>query len=109
MRGEAVARHDVEANSGQQHHALPLGLGIAQRHRLKDVNFPRDVEIVNSVADTRSRHWPRRRGKRAGDTEYDRNVPERRIKDRGGAEIERASDQPKRFGDRFHLFDISSG
>jgi len=47
--------------------------------------------------------------KRACDAEDDRHVLERSVKDRGGAKIERASDQPKRFGDRFDLFDISSG
>jgi hypothetical protein len=64
---------------------------------------------VNSVADTRFHHRPRRRRKWAGDTEYDRNVLERRVKGGGGAKIERPPDQPKRFRDRFDFFDISSG
>jgi hypothetical protein len=38
MRCEAVARYNVETDSGQQHYASYLGFDVARGESLKDVN-----------------------------------------------------------------------
>jgi hypothetical protein len=69
MRRKAIARHDVEAKAGQKRYPSRLGFGIPHGQDLEDVNFPGDVEVVNTIAKTRVRHRPRRRGERTGDAE----------------------------------------
>ena len=71
MRCEAVAWYNVEADSGQQHYASRLGFGVSRGESLKHVNFPGDVEVVNTVTETGIRHWPRGRGERTCGAEDD--------------------------------------
>ena len=52
MRSETVARQDVEADPGQQHHTTRLGFVVPRGEGLEDFNFAGDVEVVNSMAET---------------------------------------------------------
>ena len=58
MRCEAVARCNVEANSGEEHYASRLGFSVPRGESLKDVNFPGNVEVVNTITETGIRHRP---------------------------------------------------
>src|ERR1700722_7698103 len=109
MRREAVARCNVEANSGEEHYASRLGFGVPRGESLKDVNFPGDVEVVNTITETAIPHWPRRRGERTCGAEHDCDVLDRRIDTRGVAKIKRSCAQTKRLGDPFDFIKISSG
>ena len=48
MRGEAIARNDVEADAGQERHAGPLRLGVAGEQRLEHVDLAGDVEVMRA-------------------------------------------------------------
>ena len=54
MCGKAVARHDIEADAGQECDALRLRFGVPRGESLEDVNFAGDVEVVNAIAETGS-------------------------------------------------------
>ena len=79
MRGEAVARHDVEPHAGQERHALRLGFGVPRGEGLEDVDLAGDVEIVDAIAEADVRHRFRRRRERTGDGKPDGHVLDRRI------------------------------
>ena len=62
MRGEAIARNDVEADAGHQRHAGALRLGVAREERLEHVDLAGDVEIMRAARETGVGHRPRRGG-----------------------------------------------
>jgi hypothetical protein len=101
MRRKAITRHDVEANAGQKRYPSRLGFGIPRGQGLEDLNFPGDVEVVNTIAETRVRYRPRRRGERTGDAEQHRNVLDRRINMGRVAQIKRPCRETKRLRERF--------
>ena len=110
MRSQTVARHDVEADPGQERHALRLRFGVPRGEGFEDVDFAGDVEIVDAIAKAGVRHRFRRRRERPGDAEHRGNVLDRRINCSSWiAKMKRASRKPERFGDGFDLFEISSG
>ena len=99
MRGEAVARHDVEADAGQERHASRLGFGVPRGEGLEDVDFPGDVEVVDAIAETGVGHRSRRRRKRTGDAEHDRNVLSAGVNAGRVGKIERPGGEPERLSD----------
>jgi hypothetical protein len=109
MSSETVARHDVEANAGQERHALRLGFGVPRGKGFEDVDFAGDVEVVDAIAKAGVRYRFRRRRERTGDAEHRGNVLDRRINSLWIVKVKRASGKPERFGDGFDLIEISSG
>jgi hypothetical protein len=76
---------------------------------LEDVNFAGDVEVVNPIALTGIHLWQRRRRKRTGDAEHDRNVLDCGIKTRGIAKIKRARFKAERPRDRVDFCEGAPG
>ena len=109
MRCKVVARHDVEADAGQEHDSSRLGVGVARREGLENLNFSCDVEVVNAIAETGVRHRPRRRRERSGDIEHHRGAFDRRIKAGGVAKVESLCGEAKRFADRFDSVEVAPG
>jgi hypothetical protein len=52
MCGKAVARHDVEADTGQECDTLRLRFGVPRGQSLENVNFAGDVEVVDAITKT---------------------------------------------------------
>ena len=109
MRCKAVAWRHVKADSGQQHNASCHSLGVPRGEGLEDVNFAGDVEIVNAIAETGIRHWPRRCRKRTGDAEHHGNVLDCGIKAGGVAKIKRPCFKAERPRDRIDFCEIAPG
>jgi hypothetical protein len=63
---QAVGRHNIEADAGQQHHARGLCLSISDRQGLKDRDFARDVEVMDLLLQAGVGHRPRGVGERPG-------------------------------------------
>ena len=109
MRGKAVARDDIEADAGQQHHASRLGFGVARGEGLEDVDFPGDVEVMRAIAQTGVRHRSRGRRKRPGGAEHDGDILESRVNAGRVGKIERPGGEAERPGHAFDLLETASG
>ena len=104
MRGEAVARHDVEPDAGQERYVLRLRFSVPSGEGLEHIDFAGDVEVVDAIAEAGVSHRFRRRRERARDAKHDRDVLDLRINSVWIAKIERARHKPERFGDSLNLF-----
>jgi len=100
MGHEAVARHHVEADAGQEHDLSRFRFGVPRGEGLENINFAGDVEVVNTVAETGIRYRARRRRKRTGDIEHHRNAFDRSIHPSAIAEIKRSRVEAERPCDR---------
>jgi hypothetical protein len=105
---KAIARHDIEADVGQESHPSRLGFGVTRRQRLEDLNFPGDVEVVNAIAETRISNRPRRGAERARGAKQHRNVLDCSINAGGLAKIKRAGRETKGICDGFDFVEIPS-
>ena len=99
MRGEAIARDDVEADAGQKRHAGPPRLGVAREQRLEYVDLPGDVEVVRARLETGVGHRPRRGGERPGGVEDDGHAFQRGGEPGPIGETEGPPGQAERFRD----------
>ena len=107
MCGKAVARHDVEADAGQQYDAPRPSFGVPRGEGLEHVNFAGDVEVVDATTKTNVCHRFRRCREWPGDAKHDRNVLDPCINSAWIAKIEGAKGQPERFGDSLDFFEIA--
>ena len=108
MRGEAIARNDVEAHAGHQRHAGAFRLGVAREKRLEHVDLAGDVEIMRAARETPVGHRPRRGGERPGGVEDDRNTFQRGVEPRPILKIERPPVEVELFRDRLERFGVSA-
>ena len=91
---EAIAWYNVEANSGQQHIRLAPGLSASRAARaLKHVNFPGDVEVVNTVYGRQAYRHSAARSRRTEPAAQSTTVDvfDRRIDTRGVAKFEHSA------------------
>src|SRR4029079_480317 len=65
LRGDAVGRHDIEADAGTQHDLRTMRLVFDAVRQLEDFDLTGDVEIVNVRGETALHHRPCRRGERS--------------------------------------------
>jgi hypothetical protein len=57
MCGKAVARHDVEADAGQEYNAARPSFVVPRGQGLENVNFAGNVEVLNAITKTGVCHW----------------------------------------------------
>lgn len=66
QQGEAVGRHHVHSDTGEQHHARPHRLVVTSAQGFENLDFAREVEVVHAAAEARVDHRFRRAAERAG-------------------------------------------
>src|SRR5262245_33356133 len=109
MHREAVGRHNVESDSGQQHDARLRCLGVTLRQRFEHVDLARDVEVVRARSQTDVSHRLASGGEWASDVQYDIDLAERGVEPGRVRELEGAVLQAERVRDAFQLCLTAAG